>query len=89
MRYVQRSGCLEDARPCFSHCFRIKADEWKWCGNAIQLTVFRRCVVKNVMLKNMELCSRSPTGRGVRLKSGSVRVRISSGILRDRDERKT
>ena len=62
---------------------------WKWCGNANQPTVFRRCVVKNVMLKNMELCSRIPTGRGIRLKPGSVRVQISSGILRDRDERKT
>ena len=30
MRYVQRSGCLEDARPCFSHCFRIKAMEVEW-----------------------------------------------------------
>ena len=62
---------------------------WKWSGNANQLTVFRRCVVKDVIAEDAELCSRSPTGRGVRLKPGSVRVRISSGILRDRDERKT
>ena len=91
--YAQRIGNLEDARPCFSHYFWNEADpkmgERKWCGNANQLTVFRRYVEKNVMLRSMELCSRSPTGRGVRLKPGSVRVRISSGILRDRDERKT
>ena len=67
----------------------FESRRWKWSGNANQLTVFRCCVVKDVIAKDAELCSRIPTGRGARLKSGSVRVRISSGTLRDRDERKT
>ena len=94
--YAQRIGNLEDARPCFSHYFWNEADpkmgERKWCGNANQLTVFRRCVVKDVIAEDTELCTRGVIGRRVGFKFPFLKKSFGSspnGCMQNRDERET
>ena len=59
---------------------------WKWCGNANQLTVFRRCVVKNVIAEDTELCTRGVIGRRVGFKFPFLKKSFGSspnGCTRD------
>ena len=55
-------------------------------GNANQLTVFRRCVVKNAMLEDTELCTRGVIGRRVGFKPPFLKKSFGSspkGCTRD------
>ena len=59
---------------------------WKWSGNANQLTVFRRCVVKNVIAEDTELCTRGVIGRRVGFKFPFLKKSFGSspnGCTRD------